>query len=149
MRIADKQAIRLDLMADEGSGPVRLGRHFPYKCPADKWTLGYGRNIEDIGISANEARDLLDHDINVCLDDLATFPWFQALDPIRQRALVNMRFQLGPAGFRGFTQMIVALERGDYVNAAGHARHSKWARADSPERAARVTAMLEIGVEDR
>lgn len=128
---------------------MRFGRHFPYKCPADKWTLGYGRNIEDIGISAEEARELLDHDIAVCIDDLSTFQWFQALDPIRQRALVNMRFQLGPAGFRGFTQMIAALEKGDYASAARHARTSKWARADSPERAGRVTAMLETGAEGR
>ena len=126
---------------------MKFGRHFPYQCPAGKWTLGYGRNIEDVGISAEEARDLLDTDINACLDDLCTFQWFYALDPIRQRALVDMRFQLGSGGFRGFVQMIAALGRGDYAGAAAAARDSKWARTDSPERAKTVTAMLETGAE--
>lgn len=126
---------------------MKFGRHFPYQCPAGKTTIGYGRNIQEIGISAEEARDLLDNDINVCIVDLGSFPWFQALDPIRQRAVVDMRFQLGPAGFRGFARMIEALEDGDYAAAAAHALDSKWARADSPERAKTVTAMLATGTE--
>ena len=147
MRVADRQALRLDLMAHEGSGPMKFGRHFPYRCPAGKLTIGYGRNLDDVGISAEEARDLLDDDINDCLRDLGTFPWFGSLDPIRQRALVNMRFQLGPQGFRGFRHMLAALEIGAYAMAAVEARDSKWARTDSPARARTVTAMLETGRE--
>jgi lysozyme len=134
-------------MAHEGSGPMKFGRHFPYQCPAGKLTLGYGRNIQDVGISAEEARDLLDNDINVCLEDLSKFGWFFGMDPVRQRALADMRFQLGPQGFRGFQDMIAALEDGNYADAAVAARASKWARVDSPERAKTVTAMLETGHE--
>ena len=129
----------------EGSGPMRQGRHFPYKCPADKWTIGYGRNIEDVGISSEEARDLLDHDILACLSDLSSFAWFAGLDPVRQRALCDMRFQLGTQGFRGFSKMIAALVLGDFVAAAEQARDSKWAREDSPARAATIAAMLDTG----
>lgn len=145
MRVADRQALRLDLMADEGSGPMKGGRHLVYRCSAGYWSLGYGRNVEGRGLSPEEARYLLDNDIAECVADLATCPWFGALDPVRQRALVNMRYQLGPAGFRSFTQMIAALAAGDLVAAARHARDSKWARTDSPARARRVTAMLETG----
>ena len=147
MRIADRQSLRLQLMAHEGSGPMKFGRHFPYQCPAGKTTIGYGRNLQDVGISAEEARDLLDHDIAVVLEDLSKFGWFFGMDPVRQRALADMRFQLGPSGFRGFADMIAALEDGNYADAAMAARDSKWARTDAPDRAKSVTAMLETGHE--
>ena len=147
MRVTDRQALRLQIMSHEGSGPMRHGRHFPYKCPADKWTIGYGRNLEDVGISADEARDLLDHDIQECLKDLGSFAWWEGLDPVRQRALCDMRFQLGSVGFRGFTRMVFALEQGQFDDAAAHARDSKWARQDSPARAATIAAMIETGTE--
>ena len=34
-------------------------RLFPYKCSVGKLTIGYGRNIEDTGISKEEAETLL------------------------------------------------------------------------------------------
>ncbi|MBP5593653.1 MAG: hypothetical protein J6X75_05780, partial [Clostridia bacterium] len=34
----------------------------PYRCPAGKLTIGYGRNIEDMGISETEAEMLFDND---------------------------------------------------------------------------------------
>ena len=83
----------------------------------------------------------------MCLDDLSTFQWFGGLDPIRQRALVDMRFQLGPIGFRGFSRMIAAVAAGDYARAAVEALDSDWFRQDTPARAARVSSMLETGRE--
>lgn len=35
----------------------------PYKCSANSWTIGVGRNLDDIGISGSEALVLLKHDI--------------------------------------------------------------------------------------
>jgi lysozyme len=119
----------------------------PYRCTADKLTIGVGRNIEDVGISKDEALYLLDNDIAACIADLRTFPWFTRLDAVRQRALVDMRFQFGPSRFRGFRKMLAALESGDYRTAAAEARDSKWARSDSPARARTVTAMIETGKE--
>lgn len=120
-------------------------RQHPYRCTAGKVTVGVGRNLDDVGIDAEEARYLLDRDITRCLDDLSSFPWFHTIDTLRLRALVNMRFQLGPRGFRGFTQMLAALERGDYAAAAEAALDSKWARLDTPARAAEVARMLRTG----
>jgi len=137
----EREALRLDLVRDEG---LRLK---PYTCPAGYLTIGVGRNLEGRGISKSEAFTLLDNDINACLADLASFAWWGALNPVRQKALLNMRFQLGSGGFRGFTQMLAALEKRDFVAAAAAARASKWARSDSPERAARVTAQIETGAE--
>lgn len=141
MTSAERDALRQDLISDEG---LRLT---VYLCPAGYHTIGVGRNLEGRGISRAEAMTLLDNDINACFDDLATFAWWGALTPVRQRALLNMRFQLGSGGFRAFKQMLAALERRDYAAAATAARDSKWARSDSPERAKRVTAQLETGSE--
>ena len=35
----------------------------PYKCTSDKLTIGVGRNLEDVGISEQEAEMLLQNDI--------------------------------------------------------------------------------------
>lgn len=139
MTTDEREALRQQLIRHEG---LRLT---VYKCSAGYQTIGVGRNLEGRGISATEAMLLLDNDIKACLDDLATFPWFGRLNAVRQRALLDMRFQLGRAGFRAFKQMLAALERGDYTAAAAAARDSKWARTDSPARATTVTGQLETG----
>src|SRR3990167_9737184 len=110
-------------------------RKHPYRCTAGKLTIGVGRNLDDVGIDKEEARYLLDRDIARATDDLASFGWFHELDVIRQRALIDMRFQLGPSRFRGFGKMIAALARQDYATAAAEALDSKWARFDTPGRA--------------
>jgi len=50
----------------------------PYHCPAGKLTIGVGRNLEDKGITEEEAVMLLENDIQECLKDLGTI--FQAFD---------------------------------------------------------------------
>lgn len=141
MTSTEREALRQDLIRDEG---LRLT---VYKCPADFWTIGVGRNLEGRGITRAEAMTLLDNDINACLEDLATFAWWGALNPVRQRALLNMRFQLGSGGFRAFTHMLAALERREYPAAAAAGRDSKWFRQDAPQRATRVMQQLETGAE--
>lgn len=141
MTSAERDLLRQDLVRDEG---LRLTA---YLCPAGYQTIGVGRNLEGKGISKSEAFHLLDNDINECLNDLASFAWWGALNPVRQRALLNMRFQLGSGGFRAFTNMLAALDRRDYQAAAAAGRDSKWYRTDSPERAQRVMSQLESGAE--
>ncbi len=41
----------------------------PYKCPADKWTMGYGDNLEANGLTADEAK-LVEFDTTAIPDDL-------------------------------------------------------------------------------
>ena len=61
---------------------------------------------------------------------------------IRQRAaLLNMAFQLGVEGLRGFNKTISYLRAGRYAEAAEEAKRSDW-RDQTPNRAARVAAML-------
>lgn len=136
----DLAALRSDLMRDEG---VRLK---PYRCTAGKLTIGVGRNLDDVGVSQAEALDLLDHDIEACLADLRTFQWFTVIDPVRLRVLINMRFNLGHAGFHAFKQMLAAVGRHDYAAAADEMRDSKWA-TDVPARAGRLMRLMRSGVD--
>lgn len=119
----DRQALIAELTRDEGL------RFKPYKCTAGKLTIGIGRNLDDVGISEEEAYFLCGNDIDAAADDLdQNVPWFRQLSDTRQRALVNMCFNLGWPRLSGFRNMLVALKEGDYDRAASEALDSRWAR---------------------
>jgi lysozyme len=141
MTSADRAELRTLIMACEGY------RRKPYHCTAGKLTVGYGRNLDDVGIDQEEARYLLDRDINKVILDLALFPWFESLDAVRQRALINMQFQLGLGGFHAFQKMLVALAKKDYETAAHEMLDSKWARSDTPARAKAMAEMVRTGTQ--
>jgi lysozyme len=100
----------------------------PYKCTAGKLTIGCGRNLDDNGISLDEAYMMLDNDIERCKRELSIYPWFLGLDRNRQDALINMCFNLGLPRLLGFKRMISYLDRKNYKMAAIEALDSRWAR---------------------
>jgi len=102
-------------------------RHIAYKCSADKTTLAWGRNIDDRGLSEQEAEILLNNDIVECIQDLSTFSYFNTLNDYQKAALIDLRFNLGAAGYRSFKMMGKALEIGDFTEAAYQVMHSKYA----------------------
>lgn len=119
--------------------------HFPYKCPADKLTIGYGRNIEERGISEDEAEYLLNNDIKLSEGELSkAFPWFSNLTPVRQAVLINMHFNMGLTRLKGFIKALPAIERGDYKTAAAEMLDSKWARQVG-KRADELAKQMETG----
>lgn len=144
MTSAERENVRAQIVQHEGLRLTAYQDHLGF------WTIGVGRLIDARkggGISRTEAMTLLDNDINACLYDLATFPWFGALNAVRVKALIDMRFQLGSGGLRGFVQMLAALDRRDYPAAAAAGRDSKWCRTDTPARAQTVLRQLETGAE--
>lgn len=91
-------------------------------------TIGCGRNLEDVGLSYDEAMLLLDNDIKRVLYACRhEFRWFGDLDEDRQTVVASMVFNLGLNGFLQFKKMIAAIERDDYVEAAKEMMRSKWA----------------------
>lgn len=90
-----------------------------YKDTKGVLTIGYGRNIQDKGVSIDEALFLLDDDLMYFTDKLiGLFEWFPLLDENRQIALIDLCFNTGIAGFCEFKEMIAALEHKDYEQAA-------------------------------
>jgi len=109
---------------------------FPYRCTADKLTIAMGRNLSDVGISKEEARFMLLNDIKAVITDLKKiFPNWSTMTKNRQNALADLRFQLGPSGFRGFEKMIKAILVDDWATAKKQYLDSKYAREDTPNRA--------------
>ena len=143
-----------------------------YRCPAGYWTVGVGRNLEgkpltkgeqeyilgcsglepeqviailkERGISKDEALFLLANDIEDAVKDLSNFDWFEDLDPVRKKVVIDMRYNLGPTRFRQFKRMIAALARGDYKAAAAEMVDSRWYH-EVGNRSKRLVRMMETG----
>ncbi len=99
----------------------------PYRCSANKLTIGYGRNIEDTGITEPEADILLGKDVANTIDECANFDWFFDLSDNRKIVIINMIYNLGLPKFLGFKKMIQALDSGCYETAAYEMMQSRWA----------------------
>lgn len=135
----DLATLKAELRRDEG---VRLN---PYKDTVGKTTIGVGRNLDDVGITTEEADYLLENDIGRAAAGLdRALPWWRNLREVRQRALLNMAFNLGLPRLLGFKGMLGALQAGDYAAAAAEARDSAWARQVGA-RAERIAQMLKEG----
>ena len=134
-------ALKEELIRDEG---LRLK---PYRDTVGKLTIGVGRNLDDVGITKDEAMHLLECDIRRVKDDLDhALSWWRGLDDMRQRVLVNMAFNLGITRLMGFKNTLAAMRAGNYVDAAKGMLDSKWADQVG-ERATRLAAMMVEGDE--
>lgn len=101
----------------------------PYKCPAGKLTIGVGRNLEDVGITKEEALFMLENDLDRCHKEcLRSFFWYKDLDNSRQGVVQEMCFNLGLARLKTFKKMLLACEIGNYELAAREMLSSLWAR---------------------
>ena len=102
-----------------------------YKSPEEcgKITIGIGRNLEDLGITEDEAIYLLYNDINRVKKELDNaLPWWRNLDDIRQEVLVNMCFNLGLSKLLEFKNFLSALKLGDYNKAGDEMENSLWCK---------------------
>lgn len=103
-------------------------RLHPYKCTANKTTIGYGRNLDDVGIDLAEAESLLQRDITLTDVNLhRDFQFFKDLNDTRKAVLIDMAYNLGMAGLRKFKKMLTALENQDYSEASHQMLDSLWA----------------------
>lgn len=111
-----------------------------YVCPAGKLTFGYGRNVEEVGLSRDEviytlqnltspkliANRLLENDITHCIEDLKTFEFWEQLDPIRRAAVTDLRYNIGPSRFRQFKKFMAALIEQKWIAASEELHDSRW-----------------------
>lgn len=139
----DRAAMTRQLRLHEGE------RLKPYRCTAGKLTIGIGRNLEDRGITREEAAILLANDIAAEERELQrALPWVTKLDEVRQRVLLDMSFNMGLVGLLGFKNTLATIEAGNYQRAATMMLDSKWAKQVG-QRAERLARMMATGRDPR
>ena len=118
-----------------------------YECTAGKKTIGYGRNLEDRGITEREAEELLDNDIEAVEAQLRnSFDFYTRLSDHRKAVLIDLTFNIGLGGVKGFKNMLAALNRQDYTEAKYQLLDSRYAR-QVPNRAQELADLLEEGAQ--
>ena len=100
----------------------------PYLDTVGKVTIGWGRCLDTVGISQDEAQLMLENDLRQAEKDLSGLFWFHYQPQHVKDALTNMVFNLGLTHFLTFKKMIHALIAKDYTTAAVEALDSKWAK---------------------
>lgn len=128
-------SLKQQLMHDEG---LRL---HPYRDTAGKLTIGFGRNLDDVGITREEAETMIDNDIEQVRSELSRFDWFEQLDAKRRDVIMNMCFNLGLPTLLKFENMIAALSAHQYQRAADEMLDSLWANQVG-ERAKRLAEVM-------
>jgi lysozyme len=127
-------------------------RVVPYLDSEGIITWGIGRNVQEVPFSADEmalVTPLVDlmfaNDLRNCRADLLSFPWFSQLDEVRQAAVMDLRFNLGPVKFRGFRKFLACMTRGDYAGAGAELVDSRWYE-QVRQRGPRIVRMIQLGV---
>jgi lysozyme len=117
----------------------------PYVDTVGKLTIGYGRNLDDKGISQQEAVTLLENDVTEAIQEaLRAFPWLPKLDEARAAVIVEMVAHLGLPRFLGFKKALSACAVSDWETAAKELLDSTW-RTQVGARAYRLAEQLRTG----
>ncbi|UQP02223.1 glycoside hydrolase family protein [Burkholderia multivorans] len=135
----DPVKLKAELTVDEGR------KNRIYVDTVGKVSGGIGRNLTDKGFRDNEIDLMYQNDIaetEAWLD--RNLPWWRSLDPVRQRVLMNMAFNM-QGKLLTFVNTLAAIQRGDYAAAADGMLNSLWARQVGA-RAKRLADMMRGGV---
>ena len=118
----NRQLLLSQLQRHEGYSPT------PYPDSVGKLTIGWGRNLDDRGISEDEAGFMLDNDIDLVEAELERMPLYLSLGSIRQVVMANMAYNMGMPTLLTFSRMLGAMAERDWDRAAAEMLDSKWAR---------------------
>jgi lysozyme len=143
----DKEKLKEELRRDEGF------RDKVYLCSQGHRTIGYGHLVDNARAIKTctrlDAENWLRIDIERAIHVVESFLWPKAIDeidPIRQRVLTNMAYNLG---FRlmGFKKFYKAIQNEDWAEAKIQMLDSLWARQVG-DRAIRLSEMMETGSDE-
>lgn len=136
--IVDLDTLKSDLKRHEGY-KTRL-----YSDSVGKLTIGVGHNIDDLGLDEPVIELQLKFDIDRAIAVATRYlPDISKLSEARQRAIVNMAFNLG-GKIAQFVRLKEAIESEDWVRAKNEMLSSKWARQVG-DRADELAKLIEMG----
>jgi lysozyme len=135
----DEDALRRELIRDEGK------RLTPYKDSLGNWTVGIGHLLlpgePRRPISEAECQEYFIGDVIDAENKLnRILPGWRNFGDVRQRALVNLSFNLGYR-LKDFERFLSAMVREDFSSAGQHLMASKWAK-QVKNRAPRIIHMI-------
>ena len=135
----DRIALQKELEEDEGRVP------YVYKDTKGLDTCGVGFLVHKGRGTIPEP--VIDFWLNYLIEEREKqldqyIPWWRKLSDKRQRAIINISWQLGVHGLLGFPKMLAALQDGNYGEAYRQALDSKWAKVDTPSRAKKIAEMF-------
>lgn len=110
----------------------QLKRHEGYRDKAyqdtvDVWTVGYGKNLQELVITKEQAESWLREDVLESeIQLLAYFPIARTLSANRQKVLINMTYNMGVNRLKTFKKMWLAIENKDFNEACKQMKDSKW-----------------------
>ncbi|RZJ01805.1 MAG: lysozyme [Brevundimonas sp.] len=119
------------------------------------WTIGIGRLIDKAkggGITREEALYLKRNDIARFKGELdKAAPWWRQLDPVRQRAVLNMTFNLGsgwitPGHEKAWPNTVALIKARKFAEAAAAIRANKVWVGQVGDRALRIAKQIETGL---
>ena len=120
-------------------------RNKAYQDSEDIWTIGYGRNLQELEITKELGEAWLAIDIAQATEAARRFPEFKLLHGARQDVFIEMVFNMGPSRVAGFRLMLAAIRDGDFEEAAIQMLDSKWARQVGKNRSHRLAKQMESG----
>lgn len=128
-------------------------REKAYHCSEGYPTIGIGTKLGPknaplsnytMVVTEHAAKALLDDEVKKIRTELVKNRWYIELDSDRQTIIKSMCYQMGVSGVLKFKNMIAALDRSDYAEAARQALDSRWAK-QTVARAERHAAVLATG----
>lgn len=122
-------------------------RYSPYRDSEGVWTAGVGRNLEAVPFSDDEVELMFANDFWRASVAARTLPCFDMLTDARQGVLVEMVFQMGLDGVKGFRKFLAAAQRSDWRTAHDEMLDSRWHK-QTPERAERLAKIFLTGEYD-
>lgn len=118
-----------------------------YECTAGYATIGYGRNLEQRGITKEESEYLLANDLQQCLKELrGIINKFDELPEKAQLVLVDMCYNLGLSKLLNFENMLDAIDARNWQEASEQLLDSRYAA--QVKRRARINASYLLSCAD-
>lgn len=139
MNDADRAALESDLKHAEG---LRLKA---YQDSEGVWTIGYGCNLQQLSISEMQAVTWLRQAMAQSEAEAQRFQWFALCSPARQRAVVELLYNLGWSRLQTFKRFLAAMADTDYEDAAAQLLNSLWARQVGSIRSTRIADLIRHG----
>lgn len=129
----------------EGTGPRNaLGHFLIYQDHLGHDTVGWGHLVAN-GFDPEVMELQLTKDIERAISLARQIDYFDALDPVRQRAVVDLVFNLGYAGLQKFVKFHAAMRIKDYTLAAAEIKDSRY-YVQTGRRGALIYEVIKAGV---